>query len=1490
MNNMLKLTLVGACLLPSVMSAQDVDRTKYPDFSATVNPDWSLMKPIRKAGAKAETKRPDHYNNADTPYFPPVFNQAGGSCGSASRICYMFTHELNSFRGTNGKDPHHYYPSHFVWLLTNGNSGKDAFVQFVGVPSAATYGGQTYSSLFGYQDTSDNDFGWMTGYEKWYEAMFNRMLKPSNFPISVETEEGREAVKNWLWNHNGDTDFHSGGIVGIGVASGGKWMDIPSTPTNDAIGVTKKSYVRAWGSQVDHALTIVGYDDRIEFDIDGNGVFGEKDKDEVGAWIVVNSWGNWENDGFIYCPYAYAGPSFSSFSAKRPNGFWQPEIYRVRKNYVPKRTIKIKMDYSRRSEIYLSAGVSSDLNATEPEASQAFDHFKYAGDGANGNTNPAPEIPMLGRWADGKLHTEPMEFGYDLTDLSANYDINKPLKYFFMIDTRSWGKGEGHIYNASIIDYVQDALGVETPFQIADGSLKIESKGKRTVISVIVQGMGVYGPENLSISDGKLHWTAPSVGASKVTGYKIYQGSKEIATLGATANSYDLTSDEAVVYGVTALFGDKESGKATVAAPAKNTENMVTNFKHSGFSIPDVFGSKYNEATIEYWIRPNSLANWNQSAGPGWGSFMFHANADGTLTAGWDTSNRLNVSGALVKNTWRHVAIVVKNNRLTIFVNGAQKATTTSSNYKGLGGFGDLVFSNGSGNNSYQDAQYDEIRIWKTARTAKQIKDNYRIEMGDGSLPAELLAYFKGDLINVDGQPMLRDHTTGQHHATLLDEKYENIVSEQPKFQRPTAMSVSINEPTAEVYAGEPVTFSATASSNVQKLTWSAESAGVKSTQAVSPTFTFPKEGEHKVSVVATGNEDATESAEITVKVLPAKAPDATFTATSLNVPAGHRITFLAANPQIGYTYKWELPGAELSEGTNANIATSYNNVGTYTARLTVTTNTGQTATSEQKVVVTNVAPQADFKMENSVAIVGEPIILQDASKFQPSSWLWNISNDQNAVVGKTAQFGFIAEHPGVYNVTLHAGNVAGQNSKTIERGLTICNADGQTGLNFGYDAARVTLTKVPFEANCNAFTIAWWMRAGQLTSMGNAMGDSNETFQMYTNASGAMVVNIAGKTFTSKNGYVVAGEWHNYAVVLGSGKLSFYRDAVQHSTAVVGATLKVPAMSKFVIGADEAPVNALIDELSIWNKVISAADMKKTFNAPIENVTEAEGKGLVAYYQFNQNSGDVKDATSKNNTGVRTGFGPDGDAWVNSRGIFCLNFADKTSDVSGRLQNRKEPFSYEDTEINPTVGKRYFAIKDWTIENAMTEGEITTGCHVDSRLSYDMTFTTSENGFAAELKDHKVYQTITLPAGTYALKANYGNNAGFGAGSYLVVAAGAGIPNSADLATSTIAYKAMADKSNEVTSNSVIFSLAEEQEISVGLLVNLGMNTTLTIKGFELTRFPNSDVKIPDGIGSVLAPEAEGQKAIYDMWGRRVSNTQKGGIYVIDGNKVIVR
>ena len=335
--------LCMAALSPAMpVHAQDVsvDYKKYPDFSFQIKPDPELSKSV-VSRTKAKETRPARVNNAETPYFPPVFNQDGGSCGSASRIGYMFNYEINAFRGLDGSLEENQYPTHFTWLLTNSNSGKEGMAAANGIPNVPTYGGRTYSKLFGNQDTADPDFGWMQGYDKWYAAMCNRISRNANFPLSVEKEEGREAVKNWIWNHNGDTDFKAGGICGIGVASGGNWQRIPKTAANDENGVTNEYYVQNWGKTVDHALTIVGYDDRIEFDLDGNGIAGEADKDEIGAWIVVNSWGQgWCNKGFIYCPYKNA------ISWDNSDSYYYPEVYHVRKNYRPLRTFKITMEYS----------------------------------------------------------------------------------------------------------------------------------------------------------------------------------------------------------------------------------------------------------------------------------------------------------------------------------------------------------------------------------------------------------------------------------------------------------------------------------------------------------------------------------------------------------------------------------------------------------------------------------------------------------------------------------------------------------------------------------------------------------------------------------------------------------------------------------------------------------------------------------------------------------------------------------------------------------------------------------------------------------------------------------------------------------------------------------------------------------------------------------------------------------------------------------------
>ena len=75
----------------------------------------------------------------------------------------------------------------------------------------------------------------MQGYDKWFSAMWNRAESSFSFP-ATNTPEGRQMLKEWIYNHCGDETYHSGGVAGIGVAAYGTWKVIPSTKNNKDIG------------------------------------------------------------------------------------------------------------------------------------------------------------------------------------------------------------------------------------------------------------------------------------------------------------------------------------------------------------------------------------------------------------------------------------------------------------------------------------------------------------------------------------------------------------------------------------------------------------------------------------------------------------------------------------------------------------------------------------------------------------------------------------------------------------------------------------------------------------------------------------------------------------------------------------------------------------------------------------------------------------------------------------------------------------------------------------------------------------------------------------------------------------------------------------------------------------------------------------------------------------------------------------------------------
>ena len=388
-------------------------------------------------GSAFASDLPTAIDNSETPYFFRGYNQGeSGACASISRITMSLGYERNAYYKIPA-DSSSLLPAFFTWqVVASGHASEALLAQKVGVPDAATYGGILYSNTYGKSSSNvPEDYGWMQGYSRWHAAMHNRIDSVTS--VSLATLEGRDSLKGWLYNHWGDTTFAAGGVA---AAS----FDIDSW-TLDTVKVKGEPWIVATSlpGATNHSVTIAGYNDSICID------------ENCGVWIVQNSWGlSFGNEGRFLVPYNVYAESRSPVV----------EVLHLRKDYAPKRTIKVRMAYGNRSKIKLSVGVSPDTSAESPSKTEYLYHFKN--DGFKG--------PMLGKWKDG-VHKEEMEFGYDLTDISSGFDLRKPLKYFFTIQREDY-EDEGTLSFLSVKDYAIDSVVQE--LVVADDTVKLSDQGR----------------------------------------------------------------------------------------------------------------------------------------------------------------------------------------------------------------------------------------------------------------------------------------------------------------------------------------------------------------------------------------------------------------------------------------------------------------------------------------------------------------------------------------------------------------------------------------------------------------------------------------------------------------------------------------------------------------------------------------------------------------------------------------------------------------------------------------------------------------------------------------------------------------------------------------------------------------------------------------------------------------------------------------------------
>jgi hypothetical protein len=417
-------------------------------------------------------------DNSSSPYFPGILSQLYYfNCMQLAGISYGYAYEVNRLRNLSSAEPANRYPGSYTWTFLNGGGRLTGVSYLDSWEIMKTQGHPTMPYYPG--DEEMQDVGWMSGYDNYYHGMMNRVKEV--YSIALNTEEGIQTLKAYLYDHLEGSS--SGGVAVFSASANFTELNMKTIPAGlPAAGL---HVLTGFYPMATHGMTIVGYNDSIRFDLNGDGHFtnntdingdGVVDpKDwEVGAWIMANSYGTWwMNGGFCYILCSALAKDYDDgWSAWTPeSGAWNQSAYVVvpDPDYTPLLTMKVSLDFTSRNKLSVSAGVSADTATHVPEHLMTFPIFNYQG---------ASHVMQGFDTVPGGSH---IEFGLDVTPLFSYVQPGIPVRFFLSLDEKdSAVNGQGQVEAVSFIRYVN---GI-TEYSMSGSPVPIK-KDDVTLISVI---------------------------------------------------------------------------------------------------------------------------------------------------------------------------------------------------------------------------------------------------------------------------------------------------------------------------------------------------------------------------------------------------------------------------------------------------------------------------------------------------------------------------------------------------------------------------------------------------------------------------------------------------------------------------------------------------------------------------------------------------------------------------------------------------------------------------------------------------------------------------------------------------------------------------------------------------------------------------------------------------------------------------------------------
>ena len=443
---------------PGSFTRPPAEGGSYDTWSGALGPDVGELTPDPE-------RLPTRVDNSTRKEYPPVYKQRWGACGQFASIASIFTYEMNVLNRTGADSNSTRFPAHFSWNMMNRarNTGSEAYhgwevAKRIGIPTARSYGGVRLEKI-----------GlWPNGYEVWREAMEYRVSGYRYSP--AKTVAQLTEARGWMFDRNQPAAGKeiTGGIFALDGRMG-EMEKVTVTIPEGQYAAGDDLWTR-WGpSGYGHGITCVGYDDQVGYDVNGDGMI-TNDRDlngdgrvsladwERGAYIVVNSWGpRWSGDGKIYLLYS----AMIDDTWKRGNYLGRTEVQRHR----PRRTTRLKLAFSNRSDLRLTIGVAGDPDAEEATAEfspEAFNGWPLFGRANAGN------VPLA-----GPGDATPLEVGIDLTGLLGRLEptSSSQARVFLRLGRAEGSAAKGVLHECAIRSYdsdgvLQEEVALEIPQQV----------------------------------------------------------------------------------------------------------------------------------------------------------------------------------------------------------------------------------------------------------------------------------------------------------------------------------------------------------------------------------------------------------------------------------------------------------------------------------------------------------------------------------------------------------------------------------------------------------------------------------------------------------------------------------------------------------------------------------------------------------------------------------------------------------------------------------------------------------------------------------------------------------------------------------------------------------------------------------------------------------------------------------------------------------------